>query len=99
MELKIKFKLAMIIIAFFFTLICIDWYSNMDYVNVVKREDSRKLTDKELLEARSTYTVDPSKEYIWESYRTVKYTKGNFPFIFNEEVLERTNDELKLNKY
>lgn len=99
MELKLKLKYMSVILFIFMILICIDWYGNMDYVNIYQEEHSNSLSKQELIVADKTYNIDYSKNYHWKHITVTKETKGNFPFTFNKVIVKKTEPELLEYKY
>ena len=99
MEFKLKLKMVLWAMFFYIVLISIDWYGNMDYIAIRKFSDVQKVEDQELLRLNSSYDVDQSKDYNWESSAIIKKTKGDIPFTFIGDTLSKTEKKLVLNKY
>jgi len=100
MEFKLKVRYIGVIIAMFFILILIDWYKDMDYLEIEENTDSTRIGHKELLQLNQSYTnIDFKKQYVWESTERVKITKGDIPFTWNKEVIYKSEQKLVPNKY
>jgi hypothetical protein len=96
MELKLKLRYAGIMMLLFLAMIMIDWYKNIDYVNVYDETIKESVPNGELYKYSSNYTLDFNKDYMWMNATTVKKTKTSVPFIFNREVLKASKRELYL---
>lgn len=98
MELKLTIKFIALLISAYTIFICIGWYTTMDYVKIVEEKNIKSIPHAELLTLEKEYNIVLGKQYNWKSSETVKYTKGNFPYCFNKEVLSKTEPSIVLNR-
>ena len=94
MELKIKLKIAALVLLFFVTLIMVDWFKNVDYTTLYNDEICERIPQEKLSLYANEYIINYNAEYALSSVETIRKSKTPIPFVFKKELVSSTKKTL-----